>query len=176
VVIGAGRGHVVGAGHLHQVAQVVIAVLRGLAQAARQQARHAADASAYQRTTEADAEAKATLVRANAAADAERATAQAEADANIARASSLREGNQELIAAERIVESLPAIVEAAARSLAGANLTVLNGAQGVNDVVAGLVGQGLTILDMLRKATAVPGSVVNGADAGSNGTAATQAD
>ena len=58
--------------------------------------------------------------------------------------------------------SLPAIVEAAARSLAGANLTVLNGAQGVNDVVAGLVGQGLGILDLLKKATAAPGAVVPG--------------
>ena len=71
------------------------------------------------------------------------------------------------------MESLPAIVEAAARSLAGANLTVLNGAQGVNDVVAGLVGQGLTILDLLRRATALPASAANGtgaATASSNGT------
>ena len=133
-----------------------------LADAARQQARLAADGEAYRQVTEADADAKATLVRANAAADAERATAQADADANVARADSLREGNQELIAAERIVESLPAIVDAAARSLAGANLTVLNGTQGVSDVMAGLVGQGLTILDLLKKATAVPGSVANG--------------
>jgi flotillin len=150
-----------------------------LAEAARQQARHAADAEAYRQTTEADAEAKATLLRANAAADAERATAQADADANIARAGSLREGNQELIAAERIVESLPAIVEAAARSLAGANLTVLNGAQGVNDVVAGLVGQGLTILDLLRRATALPASAANGTGAAavsSNGTATGEGD
>jgi hypothetical protein len=33
---------------------------------------------------------------------------------------------------------------------------VLNGTQGVNEVVAGLVGQGLTILDTLKKSTAVP--------------------
>jgi uncharacterized membrane protein YqiK len=134
---------------------------RTIAEADRDQARLVADADAYRQTIAADADAKATLVRANAAADAERATAQAQADANIARASSLREGNQELIASERIVESLPAIVEAAARSLAGANLTVLNGAEGVNDVVAGLVGQGLTILDLLKKATTGPGSVAS---------------
>lgn len=152
---------------------------RTIAEADRDQARLAADAEAYRQTTEADAEAKATLVRANAAADAERATAQAEADANAVRASSLRGGNQELIAADRIVESLPAIVESAARSLAGANLTVLNGAQGVNDVVAGLVGQGLTILDLLKKASAVRGGVAIGADtaaASTNGAAFTQAD
>jgi flotillin len=137
-----------------------------LAEAERQQARLAADAEAYRQTTTATADAQAILVRAEAAANAERATAQADADANTARADSLRQGNQELIAAERIVESLPAMVEAAARGLAGANLTVLNGTQGVNDVVAGLVGQGLTVLGTLRKATALNGS---SEDATSNG-------
>ncbi|HEY6792135.1 MAG TPA: SPFH domain-containing protein [Trebonia sp.] len=126
-----------------------------MAEAERQQARLAADAEAYRQTTTAAAEAQAVLVRAEAAANAERATAQADADANTARANSLRQGNQELIAAERIVESLPTLVEAAASGLAGANLTVLNGTQGVNDVVAGLVGQGLTVLGTLRKATAL---------------------
>ena len=126
-----------------------------MAEAERQQARLAADAEAYRQTTTAAADAQAILVRAEAAANAERATAQADADANTARANSLRQGNQELIAAERIVESLPALVEAAAGGLAGANLTVLNGTQGVNDVIAGLVGQGLTVLGTLRKATAL---------------------
>jgi flotillin len=141
---------------------------RTIAEAERQQARLAADAEAYRQTTTATADAQAILVRAEAAANAERATAQADADANTARADSLRQGNQELIAAERIVESLPAMVEAAARGLAGANLTVLNGTQGVNDVVAGLVGQGLTVLGTLRKATAL---TANGSseDATSNG-------
>jgi flotillin len=144
-----------------------------IAEAERQQARLAADAEAYRQTTTAQGEAQATLVRAEAAANAERTTARAEADANSARADSLRQGNQELIAAERIVESLPAIVEAAARGLSGANLTVLNGTQGINDVVAGLVGQGLTILDTLRKAAVIPAAGVNaevdaGVDAGVN--------
>jgi hypothetical protein len=66
----------------------------------------------------------------------------------------LREGNQEVIAANALIENLPALVEAAARGLAGANLTVLNGTQGVNEIVAGLVGQGLSILDLLKKSTA----------------------
>ncbi len=43
---------------------------------------------------------------------------------------------------------------------------MLNGTQGVNEVVAGLVGQGLTILDTLKKSTAVTGHGVTG-----NGTA-----
>jgi hypothetical protein len=39
---------------------------------------------------------------------------------------------------------------------------VLNGTQGVNEVVAGLVGQGLTILDTLKKSTSVTGHGVTG--------------
>jgi flotillin len=127
---------------------------RAIAEADRDQARFAADAEAYRNTTLADAEAQAVKVRAEAAAQAERATAEGEADANKARAASLREGNQELIAANRIIDELPELVEAAARSIAGSNLTILNGAQGVNEVIAGLVGQGLSVLDVLRKSTA----------------------
>ena len=134
---------------------------RTIAEADRDQARLAADADAYRQTTTAQADAQATLVRAEAAANAQRATAQAEADANTARANSLRQGNQELIAAEHLVQSLPAIVEAASRGLSGANLTVLNGTQGVNDVVAGLVGQGLTILDTLRKVAVIPATTAS---------------
>ncbi len=99
----------------------------------------------------ADAQAHAERVQGEAQADAERAQGQAQADASAAFAASLREGNQELIAATKLIENLPAIVEAAARGLAGANLTVLNGTQGVNEIVAGLVGQGLSILDLLKR-------------------------
>jgi len=49
---------------------------------------------------------------------------------------------------------LPAIVEAAARGLSGANLTVLNGASGVNEVLAGLIGQGASIFETLKHSTA----------------------
>ncbi len=138
---------------------------RTMAEADRDQARLAAEADAFRQTTIAEAEAQATLVRADAEAHARRAQAQGEADANRARAASLRQGNQELIAADRLMENLPAIVEAAARGLAGANLTVLNGTQGVSDVLAGLVGQGLSILDVLKKAA-------NGANATATAAAA----
>ena len=50
---------------------------------------------------------------------------------------------------------LPAIVEAAARGIADSNLTILNGTEGVNEVMTGLVGQGLSILDTLKKSTTV---------------------
>jgi hypothetical protein len=53
-------------------------------------------------------------------------------------------------------------VDAAARSIAGSNLTILNGAQGVNDALAGLVGQGLSILEVFRKS---PGGQTDRADA-----------
>jgi uncharacterized membrane protein YqiK len=137
---------------------------RQLAEADRDQAKLAAEADAFRQTTLADSEAKATRLRADAQAHAERAQAQGQADANQALAASLREGNQELIAASTLIENLPALVEAAARGLAGANLTVLNGSQGVNEVMAGLVAQGVSILDLLKKSTAVaPVSSPNGA-------------
>ncbi len=136
---------------------------RQLAEADRDQAKLAAEAEAFRQTTLADSEAKATRLRADAQAHAERSQAQGQADANQALAASLREGNQELIAASTLIENLPALVEAAARGLAGANLTVLNGTQGVNEVVAGLVGQGISILDLLKKsAVTAPAPSANG--------------
>ena len=61
------------------------------------------------------------------------------------------QGNQELIAANRIIEITPGVGEAAARGLAGSNLTILNGTEGVNEVLVGLVGQGMSILDALEE-------------------------
>jgi flotillin len=127
---------------------------RTLAEADRDQARFEADAQAYRSTTMAGAEALAVRIRAEASAHAERATGAGQADANKARAESLRDGNQELIAADRLVEILPALVEAAARGLADANLTVLNGTEGVSEVIAGLVGQGMSIFSTLSRSTA----------------------
>ena len=145
---------------------------RQIAEADRDQAKLAAEAEAFRQTTLADSEAKATRLRADAQAHAERAQAQGQADANQALAESLREGNQELIAASTLIGNLPALVEAASRGLAGANLTVLNGTQGVNEVVAGLLGQGITILDLLKKsALTAPTPGANGAVQGANGAA-----
>jgi uncharacterized membrane protein YqiK len=133
---------------------------RALAEADRDQAKLEAEAEAYRNTTLADAEAQAARVRADATAHAERSTAEGQADANKALAESLRQGNQELIAASRIIEQLPELVNAASRGIASSNLTVLNGAAGVNEMLAGLIGQGLAVLDLLRTATS----------AGANGT------
>jgi flotillin len=140
---------------------------RAMAEADRDQARLAAEAEAYRQKTLADAQAQSVQVKADAEAHAERSLAEGQSDANRARADSLRQGNQELIAADRLMENLPAIVESAARGLAGANLTVLNGTQGLNEVVAGLIGQGMSILDLVKKAAAngngsIPAQVTDG--------------
>jgi flotillin len=135
------------------------------AQRLEAEVRRPADAEAYRKRTLAEADRDQSRFAAEATAFSKRTIAEAEAEANTARAASLREGNQELIAANRLVEILPALVDAASRGLAGSNLTILNGTQGVNEVVAGLVGQGLSILDALKKSASVNG-VVTGAVTG----------
>jgi flotillin len=130
------------------------------AQRLEAEVRRPADAEAYRKRTIAEAD-----------RDQARFTAQGQADANRALAESLRQGNQELIAASVLMQNLPAIVEAAAHGLAGANLTVLNGTQGVNEVVAGLVGQGISILDLLKK-SAAPGVTTGAATTGAATTGA----
>jgi flotillin len=130
---------------------------RALAEAERDQAKFAAEGEAYRRTTLATAEAQAARIQADADAYAERTRAEAQAAANNAQAASLANGNQELIAANRIVEALPALSASAAQGIAGSNLTILNGTEGVSQVVAGMVGQGFTILDALRKSAGPAG-------------------
>jgi uncharacterized membrane protein YqiK len=90
------------------------------------------------------AEAEAERVRITAAAEAERMRVQAEAAASYDR-----------VALDRmIIDQLPLIVEKAAAGLNGANINVLNGADGLSEIAAGLVGQGLAILDSVKKGLA----------------------
>lgn len=87
------------------------------------------------------AEAEAEKVQILAKADADRVTLQAEAAASYNR-----------VALDRmLIEQLPLIVKEAAAGLAGANVSVLNGAEGLSEMAAGLVAQGLTILDSVKK-------------------------
>jgi uncharacterized membrane protein YqiK len=86
------------------------------------------------------AEAQAERTRILARADAERTRIQAEA----------AQSNNRVALDQILIEQLPLIVEKAAYGLAGANLTVLNGADGVGQMAAGLVGQGLAILESVR--------------------------
>ncbi|HEX5596161.1 MAG TPA: SPFH domain-containing protein, partial [Micromonosporaceae bacterium] len=126
------------------------------AQRLEAEVRRPADAEAYRQRALAEAGRDRAKFEADGTAYAERTIAQAQADANTARAASLRDGNQELIAANRVVENLPALAEAAARGMSGANLTVLNGTDGINQVAAGVVAQGLSILDSLQHSTPSP--------------------
>jgi len=87
------------------------------------------------------AEADAEKVRILARADAERTKALAEAAASHNR-----------VALDRmLIDQLPQIVREAAGGLAQANINVLNGADGLGQIAAGLVGQGLTIFDSIKQ-------------------------
>lgn len=86
------------------------------------------------------AEAEAERVRILAKADAERTQIQAAAAAS----------SNRVALDQMLIEQLPLIVEKAAGGLANANVTLLNGSDGLSDVVSGLVGQGLAIFDTLR--------------------------
>ena len=60
--------------------------------------------------------------------------------------------------ARMLIDQLPEIVKQAAQGLSGANLTVLNGADGLGEIATGLVGQGLAIFDSLRSGLGPHGS------------------
>src|SRR5437879_5539023 len=100
------------------------------------------------------AEAEAERIRILALADAERTRIQAEAAAS----------NNRVALDQLLINQLPLIVKEAAAGLAGANVSVLNGADGLSEIAAGLVGQGMTILDAVRKG--MPGQPQAGTDNG----------
>ncbi|MFC0597317.1 flotillin family protein [Streptomyces palmae] len=87
------------------------------------------------------AEAEAERIRVLALAEAERMKIQAEAAASHGR----------VALDQALIEQLPQIVKEAAKGLSGAHVNVLNGTDGLGEVAAGLVGQGLTILDSVRR-------------------------
>jgi len=126
------------AGPLAQ-AEAQRAVIAAQADLARQQAelRQQQLVSEVVRPAEAEAE----RVRILAQADAERTRIQAEAAAS----------NNRVALDQLLINQLPLIVKEAAGGLAGANVSVLNGADGLGEIAAGLVSQGLTILDSVRK-------------------------
>lgn len=86
------------------------------------------------------AEAEAERVRILAVADAEKMKIQAEAAAS----------HNRVALDKALIDQLPEIVEKAARGLANANVTVLNGAEGLTEMASGLVAQGRAIFDALR--------------------------
>ena len=118
------------------------------AEAAATRARGLASAEA----TRATGEAEAAAARARGLAQAEAAKAQglAEAEAIKARAAALAE-NQEAVIAQELAENWPAIVKAGAEAFAGVDhMVVLNGAEGVNDMLAKALTMGGTGLGLAR--------------------------
>ncbi len=139
--------------------------LRTMAEANRDTTLLNTEAEASRRRSLAEAEADAQRVAAQATSDAvksraegdafaQRATAEAEADAINARAAALSGENQALIAANKLVDMLPTLVQAAAGGISGSHLTVFNGSSGVNEMAVGVVAQGLSIFDTLRSSLA----------------------
>jgi flotillin len=92
------------------------------------------------------AQAEAEKVKILAIADAERTRIAAEAAAS----------NNRVALDQLLIAQLPQIVKEAAIGLSGANVSVLNGADGLGEIAAGLVSQGLTILESVRKGVGVP--------------------
>jgi flotillin len=128
--------------------------------------RKIAEASAEAEKIKAEADAQAKKHEADGDAYAERTVAEAQAKAINMRADALSEGNQALIAANKLIEILPGLVQAAAQGISNSHLTVLNGSEGVNEMVTGVVGQGLAIYDTLRRSIAASSA---GTTTGSSG-------
>lgn len=82
-----------------------------------------------------------------AEAEAERVRTLAQADADRTRLSAEAASAEGRIALDQaIISQLPQMIAAAAQGLSNANVTVLNGAEGLNGTVASLASQGLAIL------------------------------
>ena len=92
------------------------------------------------------ADAEAERIRILALADAEKMRVQAEAAAS----------NNRVALDRMLIDQLPMIVKEAGRGLAGANVNILNGADGLGEMAAGLVGQGLSILDSVKRGLSTP--------------------
>lgn len=111
-------------------------------------------------SVEKPASAEAYRIRTIAQAEAERIRIQAEATAT-----------EQGIALQRmLVEKMPEIIAAAASQLANANVTVLNGADGMGQLVAGLAGQAGQLLRVVQDGLGMPSTSLtslpdtNGAD------------
>jgi uncharacterized membrane protein YqiK len=105
-----------------------------------------------------------------AQAEAERITTLARAQADATKLSAGAAAAEGRIALDQLViQQLPDLLRAAAEGLQGANLTILNGADGLSGVVASLASQGLAVLESVRRgldhdlvdADASPGSDVS---------------
>ncbi|WP_369032242.1 MULTISPECIES: flotillin family protein [Streptomyces] len=136
------------------------------AEAEATKARGAAAAMATKATGE--AEAAASQAKGLAAAEATRAQGLAEAEAIKARAAALAE-NQEAVVAQQLAENWPEIVKAGASAFGSVdNMVVLNGADGMAEMLAKALTMGGTGLGLARQLLASMnqnGQAVNGTSA-----------
>jgi flotillin len=87
-----------------------------------------------------------------AEAEAEKVVILAKADAERTRIAAEAAASNDRVALDQLlINQLPQIVKEAAAGLQGANVSILNGADGLGEIAAGLVSQGLSILDSVRK-------------------------
>lgn len=133
------------------------------AQAAAGQAGPLADAEAQRAVTEEQtrlAQKKADLrqqelvgeVAKPAEAEAERTRVQAAAEAEAMTVKSTAAASNKRVALDRmLIEQLPEIVEKAAAGLSNANVNILDGADGLASVTAGLLSQGMIVYESARK-------------------------
>jgi uncharacterized membrane protein YqiK len=122
-----------------------------LAQAEREERVAFAQAAATETQLKAQREAEAIRMIGEAQADATRKKGLAEAEAIKARAEALAE-NQEAVIAQQLAERWPEIVEAGARVFGNVdNMVVLNGAEGVEDMLAKALTLGGTGLGVARQ-------------------------
>lgn len=123
-----------------------------------EQTRLNADADAIAKERIGAAEAKAEKLKGDASASAVKAKGLAEAEAIDARAQAL-ERNQDAVIGQQVAEQLPEIVRAASESFRGIdNLTVLNGAAGMNEMLTQIMGMGASAIPMFRSMLAGNGA------------------
>jgi len=92
-----------------------------------------------------------------AEAEAERIRTLARAQADATKLSAEAAAAQDRIALDQmVIQQLPDMLRAAAAGLQGANVTVLDGAEGLNSVVASLAAQGMTLLETVRSGVKAP--------------------
>ena len=87
------------------------------------------------------AEAEAEKVRILAEAEAQKMRIQAAAAAS----------NNRVALDQALIAQLPQIVREASNGLAGANVNILNGSDGLSEIAAGLVSQGMSILESVKR-------------------------
>ncbi len=113
-----------------------------------------ATATAKQTREVGEAEAAARQAKGEAEGAAIRATGLAEAEAIAKRAEAL-EKESDAVIGQQLADRLPEIVQAAATAFSGVdNLTVLNGAQGIGEIMNQVIGQAGPALRMAKDALA----------------------